>query len=68
MLSNRDLLDIPQSARSFVEDVVGFGMNRMNQTTGLTAPETRLRPAEEFSAVPVELIQFPVSVTAVNIF
>ena len=54
--------------KAITQEAMKMLMNRMNQTTGLTATQTRLRPAEEFSAVPVELIQFAVSVTAVNVF
>src|SRR5262249_55816178 len=66
-LLNRDLLDVPQRAGSFVEEVVGLGVHRVDQAAGLATAQARLRPTEQFSRVPVKLIDFAGSVTAVNV-
>src|SRR5438105_1328389 len=67
-LFDRDLLHVPQGARALVEDVVALGMHGVNEAAGLSAAQARLRPAEEFPGVLVELIDLAVAVATVDVF
>src|ERR1051326_522973 len=67
-LLDRDLFYIPLRAGSLVQDVVGLGVQRVDQTARLAAAQAGLGPAHQFSSVPIQLIDFAVSVAGVNIF